>query len=284
MGVKTASFPSARNMGLISIFTDIPVWVRPLACALEAAGADVVVAPGGRALPGIPVLLKPTAGGFGKGIVKLGPREDAPDSLFTSTEGWVEQELITAADGIVHRIEILGDRILYEARSPLTPGEYNYCLAHAESSVTLSLAKDLPVTITKPTLRIASTAGMELGAVEYLLDGDGEPVFIDLNPVSSLHPRASDLLGEDPIVMTADYRLSPDVRNPKIDPVAESLGAYEYPWSAGVCRTRGQLRRGEYHPRCGGRPQVTRHNKYPQAPVLFEKHHCPMEPDECDAR
>ncbi len=268
----------------ISIFTDIPVWVRPLARALEAAGANVVVAkepsevagtgmivnrvssglmggkpqramafqdaiaeweqvgrtiingsdcyrighsklaqarlfeqsgvktpqtraaiPGGRALPGIPVLLKPTAGGFGKGIIELDPREDAPDSLFTSTDGWVEQEFITAADGIVHRIEILGDRILYEARSPLTPGEYNYCLAHAESSVTLSLAKDLPVTITKSTLRIASTAGMELGAVEYLLDGDGEPVFIDLNPVSSLHPRASDLLGEDPIVMTADY-------------------------------------------------------------------------------
>lgn len=268
----------------ISIFTDIPVWVRPLARALEAAGAHVVVAqepdavadtgmivnrvssalvgkmpqramafqnafvewaqagriiinnadcyrighsklaqanlfeqcgvktprtraaiPGGRALPGLPVLLKPTAGGFGKGIFELGPNENTPDSLFASSDGWVEQQRITAADGMVHRIEILGDRILYEARSPLTPGEYNYCLAHAESTVTLSREKDLSATITQPSLWIASVAGMELGAVEYLLDGDGEPVFIDLNPVSSLHPGASDLLGEDPIVMTADY-------------------------------------------------------------------------------
>ncbi len=268
----------------ISIFTDIPVWVRPLARALEDSGADVVVAeepdavgdagmivnrvssglvgkmpqramafqdafaeweragrtiinggncyrighsklaqarlfeqcgvktpptraaiPGGRALPGLPVLLKPTGGGFGKGIFALGPEEDAPDSLFSSTNGWVEQERITAADGMVHRIEILGERILYEAGSPLTPGEYNYCLAHAESTVTLSPEKDLPATITRPNLRIARTAGMELGAVEYLLDGDGEPVFIDINPVSSLHPRAADLLGEDPITMTADF-------------------------------------------------------------------------------
>ncbi|MGL5018697.1 MAG: ATP-grasp domain-containing protein, partial [Luteolibacter sp.] len=68
--------------------------------------------PGGRALPGIPVLLKPTAGGFGKGIFELGPNEDAPDSSFTSTDGWVEQARIIAVDGRVHRIEILGARIL----------------------------------------------------------------------------------------------------------------------------------------------------------------------------
>ncbi len=269
---------------VISIFTDIPVWVRPLARALEAAGAQVIVAtepdavagtglivnrmstglmaktpqrakdfqhafadwersgrniingsdcyrighsklaqaslfercgvktpatrpaiPGGRALPGLPVLLKPTAGGFGKGILELGPNEKAPDCLFRETDGWVEQERITAADGIVHRIEILGEQILYEARSPLTPGEYNYCLARAEPTVTLHAGRDLSNTVTRPTLQIALAAGMKLGAVEYLLDGDGEPVFIDFNPVSSLHPRAGDLLEQDPIVLTADY-------------------------------------------------------------------------------
>lgn len=268
----------------ISIFTDIPVWVRPLARALENAGAHVVIAeeadavadtgmivnrvssglvgkmperalafqgafagweqagrtiingadcyrighsklaqadlfercgvktpqtraaiPGGRALPGIPVLLKPAAGGFGKGIFELDPNENAPDSLFTATDGWVEQERVSAADGNVHRIEILGDQILYGAHTQLIPGAYNYCLAHAEASVTLSREKDLPANITRPSLRIAKIAGMELGAVEYLLDSDGEPVFIDFNPVSSLHPRASDLLGENPIVMTANY-------------------------------------------------------------------------------
>jgi hypothetical protein len=46
--------------------------------------------PGGCALPGITVLLKPTAGGFGKGIFELDPNKNAPDSLSTSTDKWVE--------------------------------------------------------------------------------------------------------------------------------------------------------------------------------------------------
>lgn len=268
----------------ISIFTDIPVWVRPLARALEAAGARVVVAtepcgvadaglivnrvssslvakmpqraaefqdaidewtragrvivngadcyrighsklaqarlfeqtgvktpqtraaiPGGRALPNLPVLLKPSAGGFGKGIVELAPDANAPVSLFRSGNGWVEQERINAADGLVHRVEILGGRILYEAKSPLTPGEYDYCLAHADPTVTLSAGQELPASVTRPALQIARGAGMELGAVEYLLDNFNEPIFIDFNPVSSLHPQARQLLGEDPIILTANY-------------------------------------------------------------------------------
>ncbi|NQX01661.1 hypothetical protein HQ447_13470, partial [bacterium] len=167
----TGGTSAATSVMTISIFTDIPVWVRPLARALEEAGAHVVIAtkpdevaetgmivnrvssglmgkmpqcamafqdafadweragrtvingfdcyrighsklaqaslfeqcgvktpqtraaiPGGRALPGIPVLLKPSAGGFGKGISELGSNEDAPDSLFTSADGWVEQQ------------------------------------------------------------------------------------------------------------------------------------------------------------------------------------------------
>jgi biotin carboxylase len=46
---------------------------------------------------------------------------------------------------------------------------------------------------------------MELGAVEYLLDEKDNPVFIDLNPVSSFHPGATAVLGRDPLDATASY-------------------------------------------------------------------------------
>lgn len=46
---------------------------------------------------------------------------------------------------------------------------------------------------------------MELGSVEYLLDAGGQPCFIDINPVSSLHPEAKSVLGRDPMAMIADH-------------------------------------------------------------------------------
>jgi pyruvate carboxylase len=53
--------------------------------------------------------------------------------------------------------------------------------------------------------KILRAAKMELGAVEYLLDEEDNPVFIDLNPVSSFHPGATAVLGRDPLDATASY-------------------------------------------------------------------------------
>jgi len=161
--------------------------------------------PGSRALPDRSVLLKPPAGGFGKGIRGLASDEPAPDHLFGPKEGWIEQEVITAVDGCVHRIEILGTEILYEAHSPLQPDEFNYCLAHPESDVTLTHPREISPEITKAVRKITRSAKMEIGAVEYLLDENGDPLFIDLNPVSSLHPGAASVLGRDPLELTASY-------------------------------------------------------------------------------
>jgi glutathione synthase/RimK-type ligase-like ATP-grasp enzyme len=161
--------------------------------------------PGSRALPGRPVLLKPAAGGFGKGIVKIGSDESAPVDLFEAEDEWIEQEIITAADQRVHRIEVLGPTLLYEARSPLRPDEYNYCLADPDSETVLVTADEVPSEIAEAALRVAREAGMEIGGLEYLAGTDEGPVFIDLNPVSSLHPGARELLGRDPVEVTADY-------------------------------------------------------------------------------
>jgi glutathione synthase/RimK-type ligase-like ATP-grasp enzyme len=161
--------------------------------------------PGGRAIHGKVVLLKPPAGGFGRGIRTLKDGEPAPDGLFSRDEGWIEQEMLTAADGCVHRIEVLGSDILYEARSPIQADEFNYCLAHPESDVTLWPPRDIAPKVTEAVKKILRAARMELGAVEYLLDEKDNPVFIDLNPVSTFHPGATAVLGRDPLDATASY-------------------------------------------------------------------------------
>ena len=160
---------------------------------------------GGRAFPGRAVLLKPAAGGFGKGIRALAPEEPAPAVLPPPKLGWIEQEQIIPADHSVHRLEILGDRILYDAQSPLIETDYNYCLAHAGEETILRGEDEIQKHIAHPALRIARAAGMELGALEYLLQKDGSPVFIDLNPVSSLHPDVSKMMGFDPLERTAAF-------------------------------------------------------------------------------
>ena len=161
--------------------------------------------PGGRAIQGKAVLLKPPAGGFGRGIRRLEDGEPAPDGLFSRDEGWIEQELLTAADGCVHRIEVLGSDVLYEARSPIQADQFNYCLAHPESDVTLGPPRDIAPKVAESVKKILRAAKMELGAVEYLLDEEDNPVFIDLNPVSSFHPGATAVLGRDPLDATASY-------------------------------------------------------------------------------
>lgn len=158
--------------------------------------------PGGRALPGRAVLLKPAAGGFGKGIRALDLHEPAPEDLDPAA-GWVEQERLVPVDGAVHRLEMLGGEILYEASSPLVEGDFNYCLASGDPSVRLR-ARVEPA-LANTARHLAEAAGMELGALEYLNETSGTPTFIDLNPVSSLYPNAPEFLGFDPLERTADF-------------------------------------------------------------------------------
>jgi glutathione synthase/RimK-type ligase-like ATP-grasp enzyme len=163
-----------------------------------ATPRTLAAVPGGRAMPEERVLLKPPAGGFGKGIVALEPGEAAPRDLFESGSGWVEQQRVQPADGWVHRVELLGSRILYAARSPHQVGNFNYCLTHAGAEVELKSESDLPPRVIEAVGQVARRGGLELGAVEYFMGQDGAPVFFDFNPVSGLHPQAGAFLGEDP--------------------------------------------------------------------------------------
>ncbi len=150
------------------------------------------------------VLLKPAAGGFGKGILRLGPGEAIPQDL-DITEGWVEQVAILPSDGLVHRLEFVGKDILYHAASPWKVDEFDYCLANVGAAAQLERGADLPRAIAEPAKAIARKGGLQLGALEYFVLPDGSPSFIDFNPVSSLHKRADALLRRLPIEEVADF-------------------------------------------------------------------------------
>lgn len=176
----------------------------------EACGARIPrtaeARPGIRSLPECTVLLKPPAGGFGRGIIRLEPGEPPPESLPSGLpQPWVEQEVIGPVDGAVHRTETLGGRILYEASSPIVPDCFDYCLAHGDAEVALRAGSESPAALQAVVAEIVRAAGMELGSVEYVLDANNHPVFIDLNPVSSLHPEAVDILGYEPVEAIAEY-------------------------------------------------------------------------------
>jgi len=161
--------------------------------------------PGVRQLPDCPVLMKPRVGGFGRGIVALAPGVVAPDAAFGSGI-MLEQERIEPIDQAVHRAEVIGSQVLYEAVTQLEPDRYDYCLATGESATELRAA---PVPeVCKTIVDLADRAGMEIGSVEYLLDGEGEPWFIDLNPVSSYHPAVEKELGFDPVHALAEWVVS----------------------------------------------------------------------------
>jgi len=141
-----------------------------------------------------PLLIKSNTGGRGRGISsphEVNAETFAPDGIA------ILQERITSGDGLIHRVEMIGAEVLYEADAPLHPNSFDYCLAGMEPS-TLGFRREPPGGIASVCRRLASAAAMDLGSIEFLIDESGELQFIDLNPVSSLMPDAAARLGFDP--------------------------------------------------------------------------------------
>ena len=144
-------------------------------------------------------LLKPNAGGRGSGIV------DGQGSLaetFAADGCAVRQERIESHDNLIHRVELLAGELLYHAGAPLRPGTFDYCLGGGRE---IQIDPACPPEIALSCRRIARNANMEIGSVEYLIDADHTLWFIDLNPVSSIHPKAAQELEFDPVERIADY-------------------------------------------------------------------------------
>jgi glutathione synthase/RimK-type ligase-like ATP-grasp enzyme len=170
-----------------------------------------------------PVLVKPNVGGSGAGIQSFSTRKElseaAAGGLDLGLDGTalVQEHLDAEGESIV-RVEILGGEFLYAIRIRLVPGGFNLCPADycdlpgtvdGVSGRGLPIERfDPPADIVEDAKRILEAAGMDLGGVEYLVNGrDGQPYFYDVNALSNFVANAPEVVGFDPFVDFVDFIL-----------------------------------------------------------------------------
>jgi hypothetical protein len=183
--------------------------VNSTAAAVEAA-ADLR----------FPVLVKPNIGGSGAGIVSFATYADlAAVELVAGLDGTlIVQEQLPAEGEAIVRVEILDGELLYAIRILLAPGSFNLCpadycelpgIADGVSGRGLPIERyEPPDELVDDAKRIVSTAGLDVGGVEYLVDArDGQAYFYDVNALSNFVANAPELVGFDPFVNLVDVIL-----------------------------------------------------------------------------
>ncbi len=183
-----------------------------------------------------PVVVKANIGGSGAGIVRF----DAPEDLARAArEGRIElgldqtalvQEFIPARDGHITRVEVLGGTYLYAINVYSSGESFNLCpadICQTTDGVELSRAAcpadaaknnlrvegyTPPAEVIDDVERILKAAGIEVGGVEYIVDGrDGQRYYYDINALSNFVADAPRVIGFDPFVRLADF-LEQEVR------------------------------------------------------------------------
>lgn len=165
---------------------------------------------------GFPLVTKPNIGGSGAGIT----RHESPTDLEAAVQrselhlgpdgtGLV-QRFIEAADGLVHRLEILDGRLLYATSQPIQEGAFNYCAADGCSVDAGAIEiEHPPEEVIDQAVSVVDTAGGHLGSVEYLIDPrTGEPSFYDFNPFSNFVAGFDDELGFSPNERFTDFLIA----------------------------------------------------------------------------
>jgi hypothetical protein len=144
------------------------------------------------------------------------------------------QERLQPADGCIHRLELIGEKIVYDAAIPVLEGPagvksaeardngsgdtgaFNYCLASIERRLNASgggrgveLTTKVPESIRQAALEIAEAVRMDVGGLEYLIDAATSSAhFFDINPVSSYFPDARKLRDPGPLEQLADWLIA----------------------------------------------------------------------------
>jgi len=184
---------------------------------------------------GYPVIVKPNIGGSGSGIVRYNNKKDLQDAIrFRSLDlgidrsGLVQQYI--ESDGYVYRVEILGQKLFYSIRQPISEGSYNYCAADGCSTESPGdnsedsgdgefdfCALDSPDRIQdfKPSESIVSDVvniirdcSADIGGVEYFIDSNtGLPCYYDFNPYSNFVSNGEAVLGFSPEDRYIDFIL-----------------------------------------------------------------------------
>jgi hypothetical protein len=177
-----------------------------------------------------PVIVKPNVGGSGKGIVRF----DTPEALSEAARsGQIElgldstalvQEFIPARDGRITRVEVLGGRYLYGINVYITGETFDLCpadICKTTGGVELTRTTcpvDAPKTglrveayppppkVVSDVERIAQTAGIDVGGIEYVIDDrDGKLYYYDINALSNFVADGPRVIGFDPFEKLVTY-------------------------------------------------------------------------------
>jgi biotin carboxylase len=181
-----------------------------------------------------PVVVKPSVGGSGAGVLRFDREED----LRAAVEGdrldfGVEhlalvQEFIPARGGHITRVEVLNHAYLYAIHMPVSGHSFNLCPADAcelpppgTEAGPVALGGNCAITpaatgsratqahppreLIEAVVRMTDAAGFDVGGVEYVVDDrDGRPYFYDLNALSNFVADAPAVIGFDPWVPFVD--------------------------------------------------------------------------------
>jgi hypothetical protein len=187
-----------------------------------------------------PVVVKPSVGGSGAGVLRFDHASDLQSAVeadqldFGVDHLAIVQEFIPARDSHITRVEVLDGRYLYAIDVPVTGQSFNLCpadhcelpppgvAAAAPSAGVVALdgncvfappaagrrfvQADPPADIIDAVLRMTTAAGFDVGGVEYVVDDrDGRPYFYDLNALSNFVADAPAVIGFDPWVPFVDF-------------------------------------------------------------------------------
>lgn len=162
-----------------------------------------------------PVIIKPTIGGSGTGIVRFDRADEIAvacqhDLIDLGIDGVaLVQEFLPARNREIIRVEMLDSEFLYGLRLPIAEGSFNYCPADGcnvtEGSVNVT-AYTPPQQVIDDVRRILRASGADIGGVEYLVnDNDGEIYYYDINPLSNFVADAVNVVGFDPVARFVNY-------------------------------------------------------------------------------
>jgi hypothetical protein len=180
-----------------------------------------------------PIVVKANIGGSGAGIV----RYDTPQALKRAVEQKevelgadstaLVQEYVPARDGRITRVETLGGKFLYAIHVYTSGESFNLCPADiCRTSDGKALARNAcpvddpksgltveaftpPAEVMAAVERIAQTAQVDVGGIEYMVDDrDGRRVYYDINSLSNFVADARRVVGFDPHERLVDFLIS----------------------------------------------------------------------------
>jgi glutathione synthase/RimK-type ligase-like ATP-grasp enzyme len=184
-----------------------------------------------------PVVVKPSVGGSGAGVLRFDREDDLRDAVAAGQLDFgvdhlaLVQEFIPARDGHITRVEVLDGRYLYAIAIPVTGQSFNLCpadlcdLPQPDAAVAATAGVQLgshcatslpagrratqahpPREIVDAVVGMTTAAGFDVGGVEYVVDDrDGQPYFYDLNALSNFVADAPSVIGFDPWEPFVEY-------------------------------------------------------------------------------